>query len=605
MQNKANHISTLFRPEIVLISLGILIGLSLCVLIPYGAGFDEETGMVRTFDISGLHFIPNVSKYTPSEFYTLSYQRRYFQSPAFDLFSKENFTKKIDWNNMADGKTITSYFPANYLLQAFVAGIGLRVFNGPIIPVVILMRLIGFAFYLFCCYQTIRLLPTGKWLFLVVAFLPMALLQEATITADGFTIASSFLFIGEVLHVYFNDEKTIKVKDSWGIAIAAVLVGCAKSGTILLLLLWLLLVSHKHESKTGKWIVLSGILLAVFISMTWMLLINFNQKVLSDESTLSSQIKMVLQNFPDFLKGYVTGIAASIPNYYKNWIGSYGYWDGKVPPIIFILYPLAIVGALFSEEKAFSNRRKGRIFLFLVGFLGIFMATLYNFVGFYTPGEQTIDRVGRYFIPFIPLLLFAFSGLFTVNANRRKFLQISVLALVLGFVGFYSFGLYRTYYTKCVYPLSVDHTCELPVYKNLDIKNPPIAALEGNTVIRQSFVPECDQVNAIQFMLGSNGVSQNDRGILIISNDQKQQITKQSFSISNVNDKYLNIPVKLESIKNETIWVELFLESTDITGARIDFLERADSAIYPQGKLLIDRVEQDADLVFQYACVNP
>ena len=607
MRDQKNQEKWLRRPERILLFLGIIVGLLYCVFIPYGAGFDEEAHFVRVFDISGFHFIPNISPYAPSEFYTLSYQRRYFQTPAFDLFNKENFSTKIDWNNMSGGNTISTHSPANYLLQAFVAGIGFRVFDGPVVLVAIFVRLIGFAFYLFACYLTIRLLPIGKWMFLVMAFLPMALFQEATITADGFTIASSFLFIGEVLHVYFTNEKRITIKDSWAIAILAVLVGGSKSGTIILLLLLLLLVKYRQESKAGKWIILGGVLLSVFISVGWMVGVLFHQKILAGENTFSSQIPLILKDIPNFVKGYFVGLFLSIPNYYRNWVGSYGYWVGTVPPVVFILYPLAIISAFFCEQKASFKPRSGRILLFLIGLIGICGVALYNFVGFYEPGKQMINREGRYLIPFVPLLFLAFCGLFEVKKDASKTIfRIGLLILLLGVVGSYSYGLYRTYYTKCVNPLGSDNTCILPVYKNLDVKNPPAAVLKNGTVIRQSIVPECDQIKAIQFRAAIVNASKEDQGMLSITDDQNKLIAKQTFSFADaVTGYYINIPVDFAGSENKTIWLTLSIDKTTSAAPSINFFERVNGAIYPQGELFVNGIAQDADLVFQYACVNP
>lgn len=593
-------------PERFLLVFGIIVGLCYCLFIPYGAGFDEEAHMVRVFDISGLHFIPNISPYTPSEFYTLSYQRRNYQSPAFDQFSPENLNQKINWNNMAGGYTISTHSPANYFLQAIVAGIGLRLFDAPILPVVFFIRLIGFAFYLFCCYWTIRLLPFGKWLFVVMAFLPMALFQQATITADGFTIAISFLFIGKVLNVYFRDEKKITFGDSLVLAIIAVLVGGAKSGTIVLLFLLLLLIHHRHESKAGRWVILGGVLLSIFVSLGWMLGVLFHQRILSGSHTFSSQVGLIVKNIPEFVTGYFAGIFASIPNYYKNWLASYGYWVGKVPTLVFILYPLAIIAALFCEQKAKPSGWKGRVFILLVGVVGLVSVTMYNFVGFYEPGRVMIDIVGRYFIPFMPLLFLSVSGLFEVKPNTQRVVQIVALVLTIGTVAFYSFGIYRTYYTKCVYPLSADHTCVLPVYKNLDIKNPPAAGLDKSTVIRQSIVPECNQITAVQFMAGIVNPASADEGELMITDNAGKQIAEQRFSISSINNgRFIKIPVSLDDFENKTIWLNLSLPESDSSNAAINFYERAGAAIYPQGELLVNGIKQDADLVFQYTCLNP
>jgi uncharacterized membrane protein len=592
------------HPEKILLILGIIIGLLYCVFIPYGAGYDEEAHAVRVFDVSGFNFIPNLSPYAPSEFYTLSYQRRFYQSPAFDQFSKDKFETRIDWNNMSGGSTIATHSPANYLLQAFVAGIGLRLLDAPVLPVVIFIRLIGFAFYLFACYVTIKLLPVGKWIFLVMSFLPMALFQETTITADSYTIAVSFLFIGIVLNVFLREGKQITTKDTWLIALTAMLLGWAKSGTILLLFLLLLLVRHQCTSKTGKWILLGGTLLSIAISAWWMFGVLFHQRILAGTNTFSSQVKLILQDLPGFLLNYITGMVLSIPSYFINWIGSYGYWVGKVPFMVYVLYPLAIIAALFCENRQYSRMKKERIFLFLAGLIGCCGVTLYNFVGFYEPGRFGIDIVGRYFIPFAPLFFLAFCGLIGVKDKARKIFQISTLVLMLGAVSFYSFGIYRTYYTKCAYPLTSDHTCDLPVYKNLNIYNPPSVELKNKADIRQSIVPECDQVKAVQFMAKIVDPSKGDTMKLTITDDQNKTIAKTDFSLSGVDaGRFISIPVEFSGVENKTIWLDLSAGESNSAAARVDLFYRPDGSIYPQGEFLLDGTKQDSDLVFRYTCV--
>ena len=46
MKDRTAQVKWFQRPERTLLILGIIIGLLYCVFIPYGAGFDEETGLV-------------------------------------------------------------------------------------------------------------------------------------------------------------------------------------------------------------------------------------------------------------------------------------------------------------------------------------------------------------------------------------------------------------------------------------------------------------------------------------------------------------------------------------------------------------------------------
>ena len=71
---------------------GLLVGLLYCVIVPYGAGFDEERHLARMYYMSEYHFLPNFPNPTIHEALAdLSYQRRITQSPAFDMFSPEKF----------------------------------------------------------------------------------------------------------------------------------------------------------------------------------------------------------------------------------------------------------------------------------------------------------------------------------------------------------------------------------------------------------------------------------------------------------------------------------------------------------------------------------
>ncbi|MDO9120401.1 MAG: hypothetical protein Q7U31_01360, partial [Anaerolineaceae bacterium] len=74
--------------NIILIT-GFCLGILFCIFIPYGAGFDEEQHMLRIYDLSGFNILPNQEPGNKtlgiSEIFTLSYQRRYFQSSAIDL----------------------------------------------------------------------------------------------------------------------------------------------------------------------------------------------------------------------------------------------------------------------------------------------------------------------------------------------------------------------------------------------------------------------------------------------------------------------------------------------------------------------------------------
>ena len=185
-------------PGILFLLVGILVGGAYCVFIPFGAGFDEETHLARIWEISSLHLLANDSGkgdtlFVPGTFFDLSYQRRYFLSPALNLLQAPLVNQTIDHNSIILYGTRSVYPPNIFFPQALVVGVAWRLFDLPIVPVNIVARLAGLLIYLAGGYFTIRFLPVGKWVMFALAVSPMALFQAATLNADGYTQLEVYL----------------------------------------------------------------------------------------------------------------------------------------------------------------------------------------------------------------------------------------------------------------------------------------------------------------------------------------------------------------------------------------------------------------------------
>lgn len=590
--------------EFTLIYFGLVIGILFSVLIPYGAGFDEEGHLIRIFNISNFKFLPNQENdMTLGQFYTFSYQRRNFQTPAFDQFEKPRFFSLPDWNHTIPASTRATYFPANYIFPAVIATIFISGFNFFVLPVIMFMRFVSFLFYLFSCYFTLRKLPTGKWIFLVIAFTPMALFQATTLNADGFTLACSYLFIGIVLNVLLNPIKTINLKTARTIALVSVLVGFAKPGTILLLLLLLVFIRFRPETKAVTFTIFSGVLASVVVSLTWM----FYSFIWTGPETYGGQLNSVLMNFADFLNIYLKGVFLSLKQYYYGWVGVYGYWDGAVPPMVYFLFPLTLAAAILSEKKHPGFLRKYRFVILIVSLICLGAIASIQFTQNYVPGVQIADKVSRYFLPFSSLLFLAFSGWLTINERVQKVSQIICIGLIVTTVGLYSFGLYRTYYTNCVYAVTSSQPCKMPVYKNLDVVNPYIAIVNDKNIVYQSFKPECTEISSVIIRVETATGDTSDNMLFSILDQDKNVISSSEFSISQMeNDDLLILPIHTKvSVDNPTLWIKLNTVDSDSSNDDVGLLGRKDGKIYNDGILLLNNAEQDGDLFFQYTCSNP
>jgi uncharacterized membrane protein len=601
-----------FNPGTFFLILAVSIGVMFCIFIPYGAGFDEEQHEIRISDISLLHMLPNRSKNatgTYREFFSLSYQRRFFNSPASDLFSPENFYKKFDLKQRLRAQTRSIYSPVIFFPQAFVAGLFWQIFDFPILPIIILERLAGLLVYLLGAYLTLRMLPFGKWIFIILALSPMALFQAATLNADGFTNAASFLLIGLTLKIFAEKDRAIQPWQVWVLAGLALLVGMAKPGSIVLLPILLILLYRRFSSRGLLVVLLAGAILAILINLGWTAISVPNSHFSANGSQdLGRQLETIKANPLDFLITFATRNISAAGRYFRDWIGVYGYWVGVVPAPVYLFYSLALLAGLLTERPV--NQFPWKIRLFMIAlFLAASAAIAFEYYYLhYTPGDiASLGKQGRYFIFTAPLLYLALTGLVPLNEQIRKSVPALAGVLLIIAIGYYSFGLYATYYTECGYSIYNGESCTLPVYKNLDVQNPPVLVINTKNTMRQTFTSHCGTLEAVQVLVRS--VPEDGKGTLTFSllNEQGNMVAARDFPITTIQPgSFLELPVEMggESMgKNAAYMIQL--KSSDLGSSGGVIIALRDGSYYPDGILSLNDKKVGIDSVFLYRCPNP
>ncbi len=508
----------LLKPQIVFLILGLLAGIPLSIFVPYGAGFDEESHVIRIYDMARGNLIPNRANdkgIAFIEFYSLSYKRRYLQTPANNMFEPEYFLLKADKSNATDATNHSTYSPVVFLVEAVIAHVGWVRMNLPILPVIILMRIAGLCLFLFLGFFTIRMIPSGKWLMTMLLLAPMNLYQAATLNGDRFTIAAAFFFIAAVIKVFAKKDEPINLKDTLLLVLASILVGVSKSGTFVIFPLMLLLIGKRFGKRSYIWIVVAGVLISILYSIGWSMLAVLGTKVQATGTTRAYQMELILQNIPDFLRIYFIGIFNLIPRYYTDWAAEYGYWMGTVPWPVYALFPISLLAAYFADLKADFMTKRARWITLLVGLFCLGLMASVKFVFAYVPGQLYYGAQGRYFLPFAPLVFLAFMGLTNLAPKWRVTAMITSLVFIVSALAIYGYGAYRTYYTTCVYAVDATHPCTLPVYRNLDTKNPVNVDLKAGSIIEQSFDPECSPINSIDVNI--LGISADPQGSVILT----------------------------------------------------------------------------------------
>ena len=589
----------------------LLVGVLYCIFIPYGAGFDEERHLVRIYYMSQYHFLPNFpNPIIHEDVFDLSYQRRLVQTPAFDLFDSETFWRRFgkrDEDLRYGQRTQSIYSPVIFLPQALIGRALWWKFDFPILPTIMLERAAGLLMYIVGCYVAIRAAPYGKWILATVALLPAALYQASTLNADAFTAAVSFAFIGWVIAVCVQEHSGVRPRSIWILFMLVVLLGLAKPGAIILLPLLLILLKRPFPSK--KWMLLLGVgvLLSILLNIGWWMLASQGSTFSGGgDQSVSRQSSLILADPVGFLIPLVQGILLTLPDQFRGWVAAYGYWAGTVPGPVYFFSAVALVGALLAEPRPVQIPAGTRIFL--VGLFLFCCTAIYGIAfaaNYATGGVLALAKHGRYFIPFTPLFFLGVAGLPPVRENlQRPALFIAMAAFLLA-AGWFSFGIYTTYYTYCGYEAYMGGKCTLPLYKNLEKEGAPEVAIQTGTLVSQTFTNQCGDLEMVQIFMKS--VPVDSRGSLRLSllDANQHVLASRDFAPHEIIvEDYLSLPVKMPADFEGTNF-EIQLEAVDLPPAQ-EFRAMLTRTDYYPGQLVVNGTSAGRnDLLIHYLCASP
>lgn len=589
----------------------LVLGILLCVVIPYGAGFDEERHLTRIYFMSEYHFMPNFpNPIMYEEVSNLSYQRRFVQSPAFDMFSRETFWRKFNRaeENIRYGvRTQSIYSPVIFLPQALIGRALWWKFDFPVLPTIILQRMAGLLIYIAGAYVAIRVIPYGKWIFAALALLPAAMYQASTLNADGFTTGVSFAFVGWVIAVYVNEDSGIRPRSVWILAGLSLLLGVAKPGAIVLLPLLLMLVKHPLPSKRWGTLLVAGVILAVAANIGWWSVASQGSTFSAEGAqSISRQSSLIFSAPLGFIKLLLQAVMLTFSDQVQGWVAGYGYGAGTVPGAVYAFSAFFLIAAFLSEPRTVNVSARTRVFL--VGMFLLSCAAIYTIAfsaNYATGGILALAKHGRYYIPFAPLFFLSIAGSFTVRENLQRLMRrVTVVSFLLVTV-YYSLGIYTAYYTYCGYEAYTGDMCILPVYKNLEKEGVPEAAIHQGVLATQTFTNYCGELQAVEVYIKS--VPEGQAGSMrfsLLDGQGGQVLASRDFPVGEIAaDSYLELPVSLPpDHAGEQYVIQLTSEDLPPDDSVRATLTPRD---YYPGLLTVNGVSSQSDLLIHYTCDGP
>lgn len=499
----------------------LIFGLSMIVLIPPGAGYDEEDHLIRVWELSSFSFLPGQLSSQQMRYPTLFRDLAYRQQANAGIIDSDFWQKYARTPLYERGfirrelKTKSVYSPALLLPQAMMMGLG-RTVRLPALLIFYACRLASLISYLLLVWLALRLIPFGKWILLVLALSPMALFQAATVTPDAISNGIGFLFIAGCLKLAQASE--IDWKEFGALVCLIFVLFLAKVNLTILVLLPFLLILPIRFTRRSIYVLLLGVSILLFLIEVggWNIIATkFSNALLANNANAGDQVRYILAHplvFPIILlkDPFINGLT-----YLQGWINGYGYLYWTPPQLVSILYLASLGIVLLVDSTRDSIHRKDQIVFLLVFLVGYLATAVPLYLTFTTVGlNELLGVQGRYFIPLalLPVLVLAsvlFPRRFNISARWViTFLTIALSLNVLGILFAFYIPCGTTYYQTglCYRPLYKDFTnathLSSPISKEVSVTQETQVACNGFSELQVLLTPsQPNESGATHFLL--------------------------------------------------------------------------------------------------------
>lgn len=344
-------------------------------------------------------------------------------------------------------------FPVPYLPQAFGIIIGKQFFESPLLWFYF-ARLFNLIFWITIILFAVKLMPLHKWTMIILALLPMNINLAASLSADAFTIAISFLFIAILLRLAFSEEY-IRWKSVIWMLLVLMLVALSKNVYIILGLLFFVIPKAKFRERGFYF---TTLLLTAIVGIIGFATGSIYTAKVYDlvEPGVSFFHHFAESNSPvdhhkqiDFIfADPVEYVIILISSMHQQWLGlvfsGIGVlgWINIFLPFWYYIFMVIMVlfMALFEGSKNVVINLQNKFTILLVIAMTIVLIYTISYLTWTPVGQNTIDGMqGRYFLPVVPLIFLLFYNrllkippqIIGITAMIMVFVSIVVSALAL------------------------------------------------------------------------------------------------------------------------------------------------------------------------------
>ena len=345
------------------------------------------------------------------------------------------------YNVVSAFSVVNLYSCVGYLPAGGAIRLG-RWFGVSPLTMMYLGRFANLATYLLLIFLALRLLPDFRAPLLVLAVMPMALHQAASLSIDAVTISLSILLSAYILMLAFDPKvKSIETHHYLILAGGVILLALCKA-SVGLVLLTILIPPAKFSSRFGRWLTFAGYTaLALATMLAWQYVNRSNGEIFDTLRGMAGihvrdSLLRMAEHPLDFLNTVARTLMAFSWELPLEFVGKLGWLNIPLPWWIVVTYPMILVLTAAMSTGRVKLSTQDRVFLaaiFVLNILSVFVlvdATWTPFVPNASDGTRIIAGVqGRYLIPFAFPLLVAMAGPARI-ALRYKPVAIAVAGLV-------------------------------------------------------------------------------------------------------------------------------------------------------------------------------
>ncbi len=288
-------------------------------------------------------------------------------------------------------------------------------------------------------HMAISITPIFKWIFFLLAVLPMSVSQAASLSPDSMINGMSFLLIAKVLNMAFGVVRSISKRDIFITLMLLFYLTIAKNVYFYLGALVFLIPKERFATRRYRGILYAGVCFsvaaAVLVNMLYLRLVK-NGLDMSGGVYASypgypqdiypfQQLMHVLSDLPGYFLMLLNYFTNHLMITIKGCIGILGWFDTYLPLTfyIFVIFIL-IITALFDKNETVDLKVRHKFLLFsavMASFVTI-LSVLY--LVWMPLGAKEFDIIqGRYLIPLAPVFMLLFY-------NRRLNMPNGFLPLV-------------------------------------------------------------------------------------------------------------------------------------------------------------------------------